>query len=36
VHLLTAGTSPRVEDGGGILTVTVPNVDIHEVVAIDL
>jgi hypothetical protein len=35
VQLLTAGTSPRVEETGGILTVTVPTVDIHEVIAVD-
>ena len=35
VQLLTAGTSPRVEDAGGVLTVTVPSVDVHEVIAID-
>ncbi len=36
VQLLTAGTTmtPRVADG--VLTVTVPSVDVHEVVAIDL
>jgi hypothetical protein len=36
VQLLTAGTSPRVEEAGGVLTVTVPSVDVHEVIAIDL
>jgi hypothetical protein len=36
VHLLTAGTSPRVEASGNVLTVIVPSVDVHEVVAIDL
>ena len=36
VHLLTAGTSPRVAEAGGVLTVTVPSVDVHEVIAIDL
>jgi len=35
VRLLTAGTSPRVEESGGALTVVVPSVDVHEVVAID-
>ena len=35
VHLLTAGSSPRVEESGNVLTVTVPSVDVHEVVAID-
>jgi len=36
VQLLTAGTSPRFEDSGGVLSLTVPSVDVHEVVAIDL
>jgi len=36
VQLLTAGTSPRLEESGSIVTVTVPSVDVHEVVAIDL
>ena len=35
VQLLTAGTSPRVDEAGGVLTVTVPSVDVHEVIAID-
>ena len=35
VQLLTAGTSPRVESANGIVTVTVPSVDVHEVIAID-
>ena len=36
VRLLTAGTSPHVEQSGDLLTLTVPSVDVHEVVAIDL
>src|SRR6185295_3794788 len=36
VQLLTAGTSPRVEEAAGVLSVTVPSVDVHEVIAIDL
>jgi hypothetical protein len=36
VHLLTAGISPLVEEADGLLTVTVPSVDVHEVIAIDL
>ena len=35
VQLLTAGTSPPVDRSGSVLTVTVPSVDVHEVVAID-
>jgi hypothetical protein len=36
VRLLTADATPRVENDGGVLTVTVPSVGVHEVVAIDL
>jgi hypothetical protein len=36
VQLLTAGISPRVDQTGALLTVTVPSVDVHEVIAIDL
>lgn len=36
VHLLTAGVEPRVDRAGGIVTVTVPSVEVHEVIAIDL
>ncbi len=36
VRLLTADTSPAVQDEGRVLAVTVPSVGIHEVVAIDL
>jgi hypothetical protein len=36
VQLLTAGRVPRVEEANGVLTVTVPSVDVHEVIAIDL
>jgi hypothetical protein len=36
VQLLTAGTSPPAEESGNVMTVTVPSVDVHEVVAIDL
>jgi Hypothetical glycosyl hydrolase 6 len=36
VRLLTAGTSPRLEEAGGVVTLTVPSVDVHEVIAIDL
>jgi hypothetical protein len=34
--LLTAGTTPQVATDAGVLTVTVPSVDVHEVIAIDL
>ena len=36
VQLLTAGTTPRTEDDNGVLVVTVPSIDVHEVIAIDL
>jgi hypothetical protein len=37
VRLLTLGTSLVIDDeGGGTLTLTVPSIDVHEVVAIDL
>jgi hypothetical protein len=36
VQLLTAGTLVRAQSVGGVLSVTVPSVDVHEVVAIDL
>jgi hypothetical protein len=41
VHLLTAGTPARVEQGSGsgggagVITVTVPSVEVHEVIAVD-
>ena len=36
VQLLTAGATPRTETAARTITVTVPSVDVHEVVAIDL
>jgi hypothetical protein len=36
VRLLTAGTSVRVQQVSGSLTLTVPSVELHEVIAIDL
>jgi hypothetical protein len=37
VHLLTADASPAVErTPDGVLTITVPTIEVHEVVAIDL
>jgi hypothetical protein len=36
VQLLTAGSAPRVQDRSGVLTVTVPAFDVHEVVAVDV
>jgi hypothetical protein len=36
VQLLTAGNAPRTARSGNVLTVTVPSVDVHEVIAIDL
>ncbi|MEO7273697.1 MAG: beta-galactosidase trimerization domain-containing protein, partial [Vicinamibacterales bacterium] len=35
VQLLTAGIEPRVQAAGNTIIVTVPSVDVHEVVAID-
>jgi hypothetical protein len=36
VHLLTAGTTLQPQQASGMMTLTVPTVDVHEVVAIDL
>jgi hypothetical protein len=36
VRLLTAGTAPDVKKSGAMLTVIVPRIDVHEVIAIDL
>ena len=36
VRLLTAGAAPRTTLAAGVLTVTVPSIDVHEVVAVDL
>jgi hypothetical protein len=36
IQLLTAGTSPRVEEIDGVVSLTIPSVDVHEVIAIDL
>ena len=36
VHLLTAGTTLLPQQTGGAMTLTVPTVEVHEVVAIDL
>jgi hypothetical protein len=35
VHLLTAGTTLNARTAGGVCSVTVPSVDVHEVIAID-
>src|SRR6266566_7636938 len=35
-QLLVAGGSPRTREAAGYLTLTVPSIDVHEVVAIDL
>jgi len=35
-QLLVAGGSPQVQEAAGYLTLTVPSIDVHEVVAIDL
>jgi putative glycosyl hydrolase-like family 6 (GHL6) protein len=36
VQLLTAGTTVAAAPAGGVLTVPIPSVDVHEVIAIDL
>ena len=36
VQLLVAGGSPRVREAPGFITLTVPSIEVHEVVAIDL
>jgi hypothetical protein len=36
VQLLTAGGPPRTSTEAGVMTVTVPSVELHEVIAIDL
>jgi hypothetical protein len=36
VRLLTAATTPQVEDRDGTVTVTVPSIGVHEVIALDL
>ena len=36
VRLLTAGTSQAPQTAKGVVTLTVPSVEVHEVVAIDL
>jgi hypothetical protein len=35
VQLLTAGTAPRTDISNRVLTLTVPSIDVHEVIAID-
>jgi hypothetical protein len=36
VHLLTAGATLPIVESNGALTLTVPSIDVHEVIAIDL
>ena len=36
VQLLTAGTAPGLTEANGVMTLTVPSVEIHEVIAVDL
>jgi hypothetical protein len=36
VQLLAAGVAPRVQESAGVISVTMPSVLDHEVVAIDL
>ena len=35
VQLLVAGTPPRVQTAGGVMTLNVPSIRDHEVIAID-
>ena len=35
VQLLTAGVTARTSQANGVLTVTVPSVEVHEVIAVD-
>jgi len=36
VQLLVSGAAPKVEASGSLLSVTVPSIGIHEVVAVDV
>ena len=36
VQLLTAATVPRTSQANGILSVTVPSVEVHEVIAMEV
>jgi hypothetical protein len=36
VQLLVAGTTPETEESGGAVTVVIPSVRDHEVVAVDV
>ncbi len=36
VRLLTADTTPAIDSADGALTLTVPSIEVHEVIAIDL
>ncbi len=36
VQLLVAGSSLQTQESAGYLTVTVPSIEVHEVVAVDL
>jgi hypothetical protein len=35
IRFLVAGTAPRVQTAGGVMTLTVPSIRDHEVIAID-
>jgi hypothetical protein len=35
VQFLVAGTAPRVQTAGGVMSVTIPSIRDHEVIAID-
>jgi hypothetical protein len=36
VKLLVAGTRPRFSEANGVISVEVPSIGVHEVVALDL
>ena len=36
IQLLTAGSTVRAREAAGVLTMSVPSVEIHEVVAVDI
>jgi hypothetical protein len=36
VQLLVSGVTPRVEDANGSISLTIPSILDHEVIAIDL
>jgi hypothetical protein len=35
-HFLVSGATPRYRESGGVLSLTAPSIDLHEVIALDL